>query len=170
MILNIGTKNKCKINALTETIKDYEFIKNSTINSYQTDSGVPEQPMSLEETIYGAKNRSLNCFNNCKYSFGIESGIFNIDNNNYMDICACSIYDGNEFHMGLSQSFVIPRKTMNFVLKGQDLTLASVNSKLTHKLNLGEEEGIIGILTKGRINRQEYTKSAIQMALINLEN
>jgi non-canonical (house-cleaning) NTP pyrophosphatase len=35
---------------------------------------------------------------------------------------------------------------------------------------LGSAEGIIGVLTKGRLTRKEYVKQAITMALINLEN
>jgi len=35
---------------------------------------------------------------------------------------------------------------------------------------LGEGQGLIGILTKGRVDRKEYTMQAIKTSLIFLEN
>ena len=40
----------------------------------------------------------------------------------------------------------------------------------TKKEYIGHEEGIIGVVTKNRLNRKEYTKQAIMTALIHLEN
>jgi non-canonical (house-cleaning) NTP pyrophosphatase len=40
---------------------------------------------------------------------------------------------------------------------------------MTTNENIGSEEGAIGILTKGRMTRKEYTKQALRTALIHLE-
>ena len=41
---------------------------------------------------------------------------------------------------------------------------------LTHHEKIGEHEGFVGVFTKGRMNRTEYNKAAIMMALMHLEN
>jgi len=41
---------------------------------------------------------------------------------------------------------------------------------LTNNPKLGSQEGAVGLLTKGRLTRKEYTKQAIRTALIHLEN
>ena len=40
---------------------------------------------------------------------------------------------------------------------------------ITKNPQIGSEEGAIGIVTKGRLDRKEYTKQALRMALIHLE-
>ena len=89
----------------------------------------------------------------------------------YMDFCCCAIYDGNEIHLGFSQAFECPPSIMKVLLEeGQNLTQACHTVGLTTSMSIGQEEGIIGILTRNRVPRLDYTKQAIMMALIPLEN
>lgn len=173
MKINIGSKNKAKIDALIEILKEYPDFLNSEIISKDIDSGVSHQPKSLEETVDGAMKRAKNSFDNCNYSVGIESGLMKVPETKtgYMDTTCCAIYDGNNFHLGLSSCFEYPIKLTEQVLK-EDINISDAARKLgiTKKENLGAEEGMIGILTKGRLDRKEYTKQAIRTALIHLEN
>ena len=41
---------------------------------------------------------------------------------------------------------------------------------LTENKKIGSAEGAIGLLTNGRVTRKDYTKQAVHMALIHLEN
>jgi len=173
MFINIGTKNLVKIDALKEIISDYDFLKSASVRSLNVDSLVSEQPLSLEETIKGAKNRAIHAFSNCAYSFGLESGIRKVfsTKSSYMDVTVCAIYDGSDYHLGLSSSFEYPKKVIDLVLQhGLDISQAFKKLNYTSKDNLGACEGVIGILTKGRLNRKDYTKQAIMTALIHLEN
>ena len=173
MKINIGSKNKVKIEALREIIKDYPDFLGAEIFPVIVDSGVSHQPKSLEETIDGAMKRAKNCFNDCDYSFGIESGLIKVPETKtgYMDTTACAIYDGKKFHLGLSSCFEYPIKVTEYVLENNiELSDAFRDLGLTDKQKIGEEEGIIGVLTKGKYNRKEYTKEAIRTALIHLEN
>jgi len=54
--------------------------------------------------------------------------------------------------------------------EGLDMTQASNRAGLSTNPKLGSAEGLIGILTKGRITRKDYTKHALIMALAQIEN
>ena len=173
MKINIGSKNHVKIEAVKETIQMYSILQNSEINGVEVISNVSEQPKSLDETLDGAKNRAKNAFQNCNISFGIESGLIKVpfSKSGFMDICACVIYDGKEFHIGLSSAFEYPKKVMELILKdGLDASEAFFKSGLTQNKNIGSDIGAIGFLTKGRLVRKGLTKQAIVNALIHLEN
>merc|ERR1740122_384600 len=77
---------------------------------------------------------------------------------------------GRLFFEGLSCAFQIPDKIMKFVLQGQDLTQASNSAGITSKADLGEREGLIGILSNGRITRQAYTEQGVRTALFGILN
>jgi len=173
MKFNIGSKNKAKINALEEILKEYSDFADAEIISKDIDSGVSGQPKSLEETIDGAMKRAKNCFENCDYSVGLESGLMKVPETKtgFMDTTACAIYDGKNFHLGLSSCFEYPPKVVDYILKNnKDASNAFRELGLTDKAYIGHEEGIIGVLTKGRLDRKGYTKQAIRTALIHLEN
>ncbi|MEI7424860.1 MAG: DUF84 family protein, partial [Candidatus Staskawiczbacteria bacterium] len=124
-------------------------------------------------TIDGAIKRAKNSFDNCDYGVGLESGLMKVPETKtgYMDVTACAIYDGQRFHLGLSSAFEYPIKLTKYVLdENTNISDAAKKLGITGKDNLGAEEGMIGILTKGKLDRKAYTKQAILTALIHLEN
>ncbi len=173
MKINIGSKNKVKIEAVRELIQDYDLFSKAEIIPQSANSEVAEQPKSLTETIAGAKNRAKNAFNDCDYSFGIEDGLMHVPGakTDYMNITACAIYDGKDYHLGLSPAFEYPPKITKLVLeKGLDINQAFYQTKLSENPQVGSAEGAVGILTKGRLPRKECIKQAVMMALIQIEN
>ena len=173
MRLVVGSENRVKIEAVREVIQDYDIFYGAEIVSMNADSDVSDQPSSLEETVNGAVNRSRNAFNDCDYSFGIESGLFLVPQTRTGKIvfCVCSIYDGERPYLGLSRGFEFPVEIMRMIREDNvDSNEAFFRCGFTESREIGYEEGAIGILTKGRITRKDYTKDAIQMALIQIEN
>jgi len=173
MHINIGSTNKVKVEALAEIAKDYPCIAEAKIVAIDAASGVSDQPKTIEETINGAMQRAKNTFNDCVYSFGIESGLMTIPytKSGFMDVCVCAIYDGEEYHLGLSSAWEAPTKVMKYMMEeGMDMTQAAVKAGLSDNPKLGAAQGLVGIVTKGRLSRKEYTKEAIRNALIHLDN
>jgi len=173
MIINVASQNQVKVDAVRELVKDYDFISQAEVHGLEVSSGVSKQPKSLEETISGAINRARAVFNRCSYSFGIESGLMQVPQTKTgnMDICACAIYDGKNHNLGLSCAFEFPPVVTRMIYReGIDANEAFFRCGLTENRKVGSSEGAIGILTKGRMTRKDYTKQAIQMALIHLEN
>lgn len=172
MNINIASKNPVKIQALEESIVEYPSFKSARIVSVDTPSGVSDQPKSLKETIQGAINRSKDSFVDCDYSFGLESGLMEVPNtkSGYMDVCVCAIFDGLEFHLGLSSAWEAPREVSELILNdGIDMNEAAYKVGLTKNLNVGSAEGLIGVMTKGRLTRKEYTKESIRTAMIHID-
>jgi non-canonical (house-cleaning) NTP pyrophosphatase len=89
----------------------------------------------------------------------------------FMNICVCVIYDGEEYHIGISSAFEYPTKVTELVFKeGLDVNQAFYRAGLTKNPKIGSSEGAIGVLTHGRLTRKEHIKQGIAMALIHLEN
>jgi inosine/xanthosine triphosphatase len=173
MRINIGSRNNVKINAVKEVIRDYDFLSKAKALGVDVNSEVSEQPKSIDETISGAMNRAKNAFQDCNYSFGLEDGLMKISKTKtgYMNVCACAIYDGKNYHIGLAPAFEYPHNTVKLVFtKGLDMNQAFYKVGLTKNPKVGSAEGGVGILTHGRLPRKEYIKQAIIMALIHLEN
>ncbi len=134
------------------------------------ESGVNTQPLTLEETIIGAKVRAIRAFPGSEYSIGLESGAHRIMDKRYLELTACSIYDGKEHHFGYSSAFEIPLPLVELLRLGFTLEQACVEARLTQNQQIGQAEGLIGILSQGKLTRKEYTKQAIVTALFALQN
>ncbi len=173
MKINVGSKNKAKVEAVKETLSGYPHLANAEVEGIEVSSEVSDQPKSLEEVVKGATNRAKNCFQNCDYSIGIESGLMQVPmtKSGYMDVCVCAIYDGKEFHIGLSSAWEFPKvSTMNMILNdGLNMSEAINKAGMTKDPKIGSGQGAIGILTRGRVDRKEYTRQALIVALIHLE-
>lgn len=172
--ISLGSKNPSKIQALKNVLKTYEIFQDIEIIGIDVKTGVSEQPMSLEETLRGSKNRAKNAFikNQTKYSFGIESGFMKIPDskNGYLEFTACTIYDGTKYHIGFSPGFECPNDIMTHIINDNlDLVQASNIAKYSSDPELGKKQGIVGILTKNKITRTQYTSYAIIMAMIHID-
>jgi len=172
MNIKVGSTNGIKIQAVEEILADYPNFKDALVAGLDTPSGVSDQPKSLEETIRGAMNRAKNSFQDCNYSFGLESGLMAVPytKTGFMDICACAIFNGQDYHLGLSSAWEAPQVVINYILDGEDMNQAALKAGLTDSLKIGSAEGLIGLLTKGKLTRKEYTKQAVRTAMIHLEN
>ena len=162
-----------KLSTIDEITRQlFIIIKNNDMR-YSQISIVANQPKTLEETIEGAINRARNAFIDCNYSIGLESGLIKIPNtkSGYMDITMCAIYDGKVFHLGGSSVFEYPKSMIDLVFsKGHDISSAANAIGISDNPKLGSAEGVIGILTKGYLDRKAYTKQAVITALIHLLN
>ena len=172
MKVKVGTKNEAKLRAVETALSEYEIFKGVKVISIAVSSGVSDQPMSMRETVLGAKNRALKAFSGCDYSIGLENGFVEVPGfeTGYMDLGCCAIYDGKKFHLGLSSGFELPRIVQKYVNEGLNMTDAAIKAGLTENSKIGAENGVISILSKGKIRREDYTKQSVKMALIQIEN
>lgn len=172
MKIKIGSANQIKVAALKEILEEYAHLKDAEVSFVGVDSGVSEQPRSLDETVQGAMHRARAAFQDCDYSFGIESGLMTVSKtkSGFMEMTVCAIYDGSQYHLGLSSAWEVPKKLIQHILEdGLDMNQAAFKAGFTDNPEVGSAEGIIGVLTKGRLDRKAYTKEAIRTALIHLE-
>ncbi len=168
-------KNQKKVDAVKETFLDFSEFFNSKIEVSLTvvDSGVSKQPKTLKQTTEGAMNRARNAFNDCDLSIGLESGLMEVPytKSGYMDITMCAIYDGKNFHLGGSSVFEYPKSMVDLIFtKDYEVNEAAKEAGFTENSSVGSAEGMVGLLTKGRLNRKDYSKQAVLTALIHLLN
>jgi len=190
----LGTTNVCKARAVQDTFMGYRGFENMIFFPVAVDSGIPDQPFGMEQTVQGtfvcmigchkclegAKNRALMSYaatSAAVYSVGVESGVCELDDRMF-DVCVTSIFDGELHHLGsrlnglieyvtgMSCAFEIPPKVAGFVRDGMDLSQACNAAGLSSNLQLGSAEGCIGVLSGGRVDRYKYTCEAVATALI----
>ena len=161
----VASLNRNKIQAVAEVFSSFQ------VEGTSCKSGVREQPLSLDETIEGAVFRAKSIFGECKYSVGIEDGIAPVPGtlSGYMNFCCCAIYDGERTYLGLGPAFEYPPQCTDRVLH-EGITISDAFTPLSGKPDIGYEEGIIGWLTKGRMSRKDYTKIAVEMAKVQMDN
>lgn len=172
-IIHVGSKNEVKVSAVRELAAEYPCLAAAEVRGAEAASGVSDQPKTLEETVRGAMNRAKACFGGCEISVGIESGLIPVPytKTGYMDVTACAVFDGSEVNFGLSPLFECPKDVTDMILiDGVNMTQAFHRCGYTSNPMLGSAEGVIGILTKGRVTRKQYTMQALRMAFIHLEN
>lgn len=173
MMIKVGSQNPAKVEAVREILQEYPHLKDMEVVGVEVSSEVSEQPKSLEETIQGAQNRAKNVFTDCTYGVGIESGFMAVPGtkSGYMSICIAAIYDGEVTHIGMSSGFETPNKEiMRLVVEeGFDFSQAANHVGMANDPEIGKKNGIMGILTKDKVTRKEYTKQALRMALIHID-
>jgi inosine/xanthosine triphosphatase len=173
MKIGVGSKNKTKVNAVAELLKDYPMFKNAEIFGVNIKIEEFGHPKNIEETVAGAVDRAKQAYVNNDYGFGIEGGLMKVPQtkSGYMEVAACAIFDGKQVNIGLSQACEWPKEVIDGILnKGMDGSQAMKAAGLTEHEKLGEHGGMIEVLTKGRMNRTDFNRSAVAMALIHLEN
>jgi inosine/xanthosine triphosphatase len=164
-VIIVASLNKNKIKAVHEVFYSYQ------VTGVACMSGVGEQPMSIGEIIKGAISRARSVFRDCEYSVGIEDGISPVPEtiSGYMNFCCCAIFDGTRTYLGLGPAFEYPPECTKRVVD-EGITISEAFIPLTGKPDIGYEEGIIGWLTHGKISRADYTKHAVEMAKIRIDN
>lgn len=174
MKINVGTGNVVKIQAVKDIVLEYSFLTDAIITSVPVSSSVGEQPKTLHETILGAKSRAIGAFNNCDLSVGIEDGLMTVPETKtgYMNVCCVAIFDGITYHLGLSSAFESPSVLTKLMIEdGIDMSAACKRAGLTNEEKIGNTTlGVVGLLTKSKINRVAYTRQALIMALVHLDN
>lgn len=82
----------------------------------------------------------------------------------FMDASICAIYDGKNYYIGFSPSFEYPKTVVERVLKGEELGYMEDIFGNTAK----GRKGAIGVLTDGRVYRDELEEYAVIMALTKI--
>ena len=171
MTLAIGTTNPGKLQSVARALADYPTLSTLKTMPVKVDSGVADQPSTLEETTTGATNRAKRAMKDQGTTFGIgmESGLFE-QGGKMFDVCACVIYDGENTHVGYSCAWELPNVvTKLFKEQNMNLTDAFNKAKICDDPKIGDKGGVIKIVTGGRVTRPDYTVQAIQMALAAMD-
>ncbi len=172
MRFTVGSLNETKVKAVADAVGEIPLFYGTSVE------GVPivleefGHPKNIHEVVDGAMNRARCAFQNCDLSFGLEGGLMDVPytRTGFMEVTLCAIFDGTHFYLGLSPGFEWPEKCLKLILSGHDGSQAFREAGFTDHQKIGRAEGVVGMLTKGRMDRCAYNKYAVMMALLQLEN
>ena len=162
----VGSTNPVKINS-TKLAFETAFPEDEfEVEGVSAVSGVRDQPMSNDETLQGAKNRAQNAKEKYKadYWVGIEGGIE--DHEDELEAFAWMIVLGADGASGKARtsSFVLPHEVSLLVRSG--LELGQADDHVFNQSHSKQKNGAVGLLTNDIIDRSEYYKQAVILALV----
>ena len=162
----VGSRNPVKISC-TDAGFHQAFPTAFLVEGLNVSSNVSDQPVGDEETLLGALNRAKNSktvFPEADFWVGIEGGIE--DSSEGMSAFAWVVILDKEGHMGKAKTatFLLPEAIAQLVREGVEL--GEADDRVFHRENSKHQDGAVGILTNGAINRKEYYQQAIVLALI----
>ncbi|WP_222920028.1 inosine/xanthosine triphosphatase [Natrinema sp. SYSU A 869] len=158
MELAVGSTNPVKIDAVERTLERYE----PTVTAVDVDSGVAEQPWSIEETVTGAENRARQALavTDADYGVGLEGGVARLDGTPGLFLIMWgAVTDGNRLECGGGPTLRLPDGVAERVDDGAEL--GPVMDDLLGTEAIAEAEGAAGVLTDGLTNRTRALGEAV---------
>lgn len=166
----IGSSNPVKINC---TKKAFETVFPGSVFEFsgvKVESGVSHQPFGEEETLLGAINRIdllSSKFPLADFRVGIEGGLEQFGELLYA-FAWIVIKDATRTGKARTATFEIPSGLRELIEKGYELGEADdIYFKRSHSKY---QDGTVGKLTGGVIDRVEYYTHAMILALIPFKN
>lgn len=167
MIIRIASTRAPKVNgvkkAVEKLIRHFHAIDiDLHFETKQGESGVSEMPLSLEETMKGARHRAESVFEpgTVDMTAGVEGGLFRIDGKVFLQSWTC-VYDGSEFHYGGSGCIELPQTLAHNVYHGGEM-LGDAIDRFSQQSDVRSNQGTFGILTADLVSREDsFELSAI---------
>ncbi|MBA2853079.1 inosine/xanthosine triphosphatase [Methanococcus maripaludis] len=162
-VISVGSTNPIKVSAVEKAIE--KTVGTMLVTPVDIESGVSDQPIGFEETFKGAYNRAKSAFEkvNCVYGIGIEAGTVELGDKK-LDIHICVVYNGLDYSVGTSQAFQIPKDISDRINEGYECS--KIAEETYGVKNIGQKNGIIGVLTDNNILREQLCIDSVVMAMI----
>lgn len=134
---------------------------------------IAANPIAMMEIVRGAKvranaaaRRAMDQFGRCDFAVGIEGGmeVYDVEANSrmlYVNISAAAVVSAGVTYLGFSPGFVLPSRAVAGIQAGRELGKMPELFGPTGKAR----QGVVGPLTGGRINRDDFDELAVLMAL-----
>jgi inosine/xanthosine triphosphatase len=157
----VGSLNPVKVEAVRRVME--RAFGSVRITACDVSSGVPPQPFG-DQTVCGAINRAKAAVGDHEYGVGIEAGVFEMYGGLY-DVQHCAIADrSGNITIGMGSGFRYPDSVADLVRRG--MTVGDAMSQIYERDNCGKEEGAIGVLSRGLLDREQLTEQSVMAALV----
>src|SRR5690606_140452 len=131
---------------------------------------VKKQPLSEQETLDGANNRIdfvKSYYPEMDYWVAIEGGVRKVQNF-YEAFAWIVVHDGKKTGRAQTASFELPEQINELINRG--IELGHADDAIFNRKNSKQKNGSVGILTNNIIDRKEYYRHALVLALIPFLN
>lgn len=163
MKIAVASKNPVKIEAAQSAFSSVFAIDDIEVIAVDAPSDVPDQPMSYQQTLEGARNRVLNLADvDADYYIAYEGGVDVFEDGPKTFAVLC-ISDGQETVFGQTATLPLPISIYQNLLDAMELGDAMDSLFNTH--NIKQKGGAIGQLTSGIETRLSIYRSATVLAL-----
>lgn len=166
----VASGNPVKVNATRSGFQrmfpdtDFELVMVSV------DSGVSHQPMTEAETLQGAENRAKEAARSvpqADFWVGIEGGIEDLADGMLAYAWIVVRCDGPT-GKGRTGAFLLPESVAQLVRAGKEL--GDANDLVFGRQNSKQQDGAIGLLTGGIMDRTELYEHAVVLALAPIKS
>ncbi|HUF38319.1 MAG TPA: inosine/xanthosine triphosphatase [Anaerolineales bacterium] len=166
----VASSNPVKINAVQAGFDRVFGAGTHRAEGRVTPSGVSAQPMTDTETLAGARNRAVaakEAHPDADFWAGVEGGVE--DGSDGMLVFAWIVVLGDDLAgEARTGAFLLPPEVARLVREGVEL--GEADDIVFGRTNSKQEDGAVGILTGGLIDREGYYEQAVVLALIPFMN
>ncbi len=167
MIVAVGTRNPAKLEGVRKVF--VEFFPEAIVKGVDASQITRAQPVGLEQITKGAIDRARFALSkaDAEFGVGIEAGIFSLGKQvGYLDHQqAVVMHREGRFSVGHSAGFMLPEKmTKKMLSEGKELEYYAV--EMTGVREVGDKEGIVFHLTRGKVDRTDLTEQCVRTALV----
>ncbi len=166
----VASRNPVKVAA---TMRGFERMfpeSRLDLQMVSVPSGVSDQPRSDGETLLGATQRARNAQIESPETdcwVGIEGGVEDSEWG-MMAFAWVVVITNGQLGRGRTGAFFLPGRVAELVRQGKEL--GEADDIVFGRENSKQNEGAIGLLTKGAMDRQELYEHAVVLALVGLRN
>ncbi len=159
----VGSTNEAKLKAVLAGVKAY--WPTAEVDGATVQSGVPDQPIGLEQTMQGALNRARAALasgaaTNCTLGVGLEGGVMKL-NGQWVMMGFVAVTDGEREYTVPTAGTPLPRAWGQAMLAGGELRPHVVASGMPYDY----AKGVVGLLTNDNVKRDEGFAMALKCAL-----
>ena len=161
MDVAVGSTNPVKIDAVERTLERFE----PSVTAVSVDSGVPEQPWSIEETVTGAETRARRALEttDADYGVGLEGGVARLEGVPGVSLIMwAAVTDGERIERGGGPTLSLPDDVTTRLEDGAEL--GPVMDDRLGTDGIAEADGAAGVLTAGLTSRTQALGEAVACA------
>jgi inosine/xanthosine triphosphatase len=168
MIAIIGSLNPIKINAarngLTIAFTDECRVIGVPLNGLQ----LPNQPMTMEDTLMGARRRAVHSVlaGDCDLGIGLEGGLAHIDDEWFCISWAAVANRDGEIKSAMGPCVYVPPPVMRLVESGMEL--GDADDQYFGLSNSKQSSGLVGTMTHDLVTREHGFTQAVIIALCSM--
>jgi inosine/xanthosine triphosphatase len=170
----VASKNKIKGLAAEDAFRI--FLNDALeihLSTKEIDSGVPNQPISLEQSAEGSLNRLQAITGEPGYDYyvAIEGGMFKVetpDGTKWFEAACAAVGANNKRCIAYGPGYPVPERFAAHIVNGKDL-----NEAMEYEIGvkeIGSSGGFNGWLTEENLDRQKGSAQAVILALYGLRH
>lgn len=175
MRIFVGSTNPVKVNAVINAAS--ETWPEIVAEGFGVSSGVSEQPMSDEETKQGAINRARSALKEGLKSHktakgtvclgvGMEGGIVDLGDEMWSTVWVAVADTKGNIELAAGARFLVPQKIAEIIREDGEMGPAAAMLLGEGEINrVKQNEGLIGIMTDGFVDRTEEYQGIVKLAL-----